>query len=171
MRDHYEDIYRVCHRICNSVADAEDATQEACIKFAKSINSFGFNSSLKTWIYRIATNAALDLLRAKKRHPISSIDELSYETASTAVANNEDEITTRDEVVSALSMLSEEFRVAVVLRDVADLDYSEISEVLKVPIGTVRSRISRGRAAFAEALARNPEAGVDRLTDVENENG
>src|SRR5207244_11281137 len=112
-------------------------------------------SLFTTWLYRVATNAALDELRRRKRRPDPA--EWTEDRPGPAGAGGgspasvESVVAARLDVDAALAGLSPDFRAAVVLRDLCDLDYSEIAEVLDVPIGTVRSRIARGRAAMAAA--------------------
>ena len=128
-------------------------------------------SLFTTWLYRVATNAALDELRRRKRRPVPA--ELTEDrppaagvgsaAPAPAPASVESVVAARLDVDAALAGLSPEFRAAVVLRDLCDLDYSEIADVLDVPIGTVRSRIARGRAAIAEQL-REPAEPPERPT-------
>ncbi|HLJ07520.1 MAG TPA: sigma-70 family RNA polymerase sigma factor, partial [Acidimicrobiia bacterium] len=113
-----------------------------------------------TWLYRVATNAALDELRRRKRRP-DPVELLDERVA--AESGVESAVTARLDVDAALASLGPEFRTAVVLRDLCDLDYAEIADVLDVPIGTVRSRIARGRAAIADRL-REPAAPPERPT-------
>ena len=140
--------------MAGSTRDADDACQEALIKIVRSIPRFDGRSSFGTWAYRIATNASLDELRKRQRRPaLHAVDE---HDRPEAVDPKGDDYTERfaDRLVldDALDSLPEDLRIAVVLRDVADLDYAEIAETLDVPIGTVKSRISRGRAALASHL-------------------
>jgi len=144
----------------NNPEDALDATQEALIAIARGIDRFDGRSAFTTWLYRVATNAALDELRRRNRRPLA-VEELP----EPAEASGVDEVVgARLDVDRALATLPEEFRVAVVLRDLCDLDYAEIAEVLGVPPGTVRSRIARGRAALAATLG-NPEARSTRPSE------
>jgi RNA polymerase sigma-70 factor, ECF subfamily len=152
---HVDRIHAACRRILGNPEDALDATQEAMIAVARGIGRFDNRSAFTTWLYRVATNTALDEGRRKARRP-----RPVYPPAEAAVASPEDAVGTRLDVDAALGDLPEEFRIAVVLRDLCDLDYAEIAEVLGVPAGTVRSRIARGRSALAEALGnrgRTPE--------------
>lgn len=127
---------------------------------ARGINRFDGRSAFSTWVYRVATNAALDELRRRSRRPVLDLLPASSERSSPvdAVAASllDDGVgetaTARVALDRALEELSVAQRAAVVLRDVFDLDYAEIAEVLRVPIGTVRSRIARGRAALAQVL-------------------
>lgn len=154
----YDRCYTVCRRILTSEEDARDAAQEAMIAIARGLAGFDGRSSFSTWCYRVATNAALDELRRRRRRPVPASDrfEESEEGAPQPPAAGRDPVagavTDRLTVERALGKLPEDQRVAVVLRDIADLDYAEIGEVLGLPIGTVRSRIFRGRAALAEEL-------------------
>jgi RNA polymerase sigma-70 factor, ECF subfamily len=153
---HVDRIHAVCRRILGNPEDALDATQEAMIAVARGIGRFDNRSAFTTWLYRVATNAALDEGRRKARRP----RPVDPPAAAAVAASPEDAVGARLDVDAALRDLPEEFRVAVVLRDLCDLDYAEIAEVLGVPPGTVRSRIARGRSALAEALGnrgRTPE--------------
>ena len=152
LRRHYDRIYAVCRRITGNDADAADAAQESMIAIVRAIGRFDGRASFGTWAYRIATNASLDELRRRRRRPVTGLpapDDVAPDPTGEARL---DAVTERDALDAALARLPEEFRVAVVLRDVGDLDYAEIAEVLDVPAGTVRSRISRGRAILVERL-------------------
>jgi RNA polymerase sigma-70 factor (ECF subfamily) len=159
---HTDRVHRVCRRIVVHPDDALDATQEALIAIARGIGRFDGRSAFTTWLYRVATNCALDELRRRKRRPVPT-DSLPEPAAQ--MGSVEDRVGARIDVDTALAALPEEFRVAVVLRDLCDLDYAEIAEVLDVPPGTVRSRIARGRAALAEALG-NPTTIEQRPTEA-----
>jgi len=164
LRRHYDRIHAVCRRVAGSTRDADDACQEALIKIVRSLPRFDGRSSFGTWAYRIATNASLDELRKRERRPaLHAVDE---EHRPEVVDPRADGFAERfpDRLVldDALDQIPEDLRVAVVLRDVADLDYAEIAEALDLPIGTVKSRISRGRAALAAQLRldRDPQSEV-----------
>jgi RNA polymerase sigma-70 factor (ECF subfamily) len=158
---HADRIHAVCRRILGRSDDALDATQEAMIAVARGIARFDGRSAFTTWLYRVATNAALDEARRRSRRP-QPVETLP-ESVSATQAPVEAEVGARVDVDAALARLPEEFRVAVVLRDLCDLDYAEIADVLDVPPGTVRSRIARGRAQLA-ALLGNHGAGAARPT-------
>ena len=160
---HTDRIHVVCRRIVADPDDALDATQEAMISIARGIRRFDGRAAFTTWCYRVATNAALDELRRKRRRPVAVDPTTGPEPIAPGPAI-EDRIGTRLDVDAALAELPEESRVAVVLRDLCDLDYAEIADVLDVPPGTVRSRISRGRALLVERLG-NPEPSSVRQND------
>jgi RNA polymerase sigma-70 factor, ECF subfamily len=157
---HADRIHAVCRRILGDPDDALDATQEAMIAVARGITRFDGTARVSTWIYRVATNAALDELRRRNRRPLPTEGELASGSSRDATGA----VDARLDVDAALASVPEDFRVAVVLRDLCDLDYAEIAAVLNVPIGTVRSRIARGRAAL-EAWFGEPDAGAERLSE------
>jgi RNA polymerase sigma-70 factor (ECF subfamily) len=154
LRRHYDRIHAVCRRIAGGTRDADDACQEALIKIVRNLPRFDGRSSFGTWAYRIATNASLDELRKRQRRPgLHAVDEAHRPETVDPVANvHTERFPDRLLLDDALDQLSDDLRIAVVLRDVADLDYAEIAEVLDVPVGTVKSRISRGRSALATEL-------------------
>ncbi|NQY57572.1 MAG: sigma-70 family RNA polymerase sigma factor [Ilumatobacteraceae bacterium] len=151
LRRHYDRVYAVCRRVVGSQRDADDACQEALIKITRSVPRFDGRSSFGTWAYRIATNAALDELRKRRRRPMPHDDD-NPEVADLRGARNVELVEERLALDEALEQLSDDLRSAVVLRDVVDLDYQEIADTLDIPVGTVKSRIARGRAALANRL-------------------
>jgi RNA polymerase sigma-70 factor (ECF subfamily) len=152
LRRHADRVHAVCRRVLADPEDALDATQEAMIAIARGIGRFDGRSAFTTWLYRVATNAALDEGRRKARRPRPVEVAPGSSADVVATGSPEDAVGARLDVDSALRTLPEEFRVAVVLRDLCDLDYAEIAEITGVPPGTVRSRIARGRAALGDAL-------------------
>ena len=161
---HFDRVRALCRRVMANDADTDDATQEALLAICRGITRFDGRSSFSTWLYRVTTNACLDELRRKGRRPIA----MDAETMpSVAIADRfADDIANRLEIDEALAHLSPDFRAAVVLRDLCQLDYDEIAEVLKIPPGTVRSRIARGRAQLAQVVdnagTRNQLTAYDR---------
>jgi RNA polymerase sigma-70 factor, ECF subfamily len=144
----------VCRRLAGNDADALDATQEALIAIARGIRRFDGRAAFSTWAYRVATNACLDELRRRKRRAVPGLpDDLGVGEVSASASVAIDVLPDRLAIDAALEELPEEFRAAVVLRDLCDLDYAEIAAALGIPPGTVRSRISRGRAQLAQLLA------------------
>jgi len=152
---HVDRVHAICRRILVNPDDALDAAQEALIAIARAVPRFDGRSAFTTWLYRVATNAALDELRRRGRRPTPA--ESLPEPSAAAAASGPEAVGERIDIDAALARIPEEFRVAVVLRDLCDLDYAQIAEVLDVPAGTVRSRIARGRAALAVELG--PPAG------------
>jgi RNA polymerase sigma-70 factor (ECF subfamily) len=154
LRRHYDRIHAICRRIAGASRDADDACQEAMIKIARSIGKFDGRAAFSTWAYRIATTAALDELRRRGRRPVLQGPDRdgALEPADRLSERRIEAVAHREAIDDALAELPEEFRAAVVLRDVLDLDYGEIADVLDVPLGTVKSRIARARAQLAELL-------------------
>ena len=171
-------------------ADGQDALQDALISLARGIRRFDGRSAFSTWSYRVAANACLDELRRRKRRPVpgsvgagglGSDDDGSYGGvvpldgagpgsrgslaggASPLVDGGISAVADRIDVDAAVGRLRADYRAAVVLRDLCDLDYGEIARVLDIPPGTVRSRIARGRAQLADMLG-NPSPAADRPT-------
>ena len=156
-------VFNLVYRMIGDSADAADATQEVFLKAFKGIRGFRHGSSLKTWLYRIAIREALNQRRWFVRHARrqTSIDapdveagEAPFELASTEASPLElcaaHEL--QETVQDALGQVPEVFRSAVVLRDLEGLSYEEVAEVLEVSVGTVKSRIVRGRRALREIL-------------------
>lgn len=169
LRAHQARIHAVCRRITGNDTDAFDATQDALIAIVRGLPNFTGSSRFSTWAYRIATNTCLDELRRRKRRPelglVTDVGETDVDGGSVAAVDAHvpaggagsdqigDAVADRLAIDAALQELAPEFRAAVVLRDLCQLDYAEIAEVLDVPIGTVRSRIARGRGQLADLLA------------------
>ena len=158
LRRHYDRIFAVCRRVTGNDADGADAAQEALMAIVRGLNQFDGRSSFATWTYRVATNASLDELRRRRRRPLTGLAERSDgshdDIVDTDAGVRIDGLGDRLALDQALASLAEEFRVPVVLRDVGDLDYAEIAQVLDIPIGTVKSRIARGRTMLANSLGR-----------------
>lgn len=155
LRLHYDRVHAVCRRIVGTSHDADDAAQDAMIRIVKGLKSFDGRSSFGTWAYRIASNTALDELRRRRRRPMLHVvgdDGEGPEAVDQMAERRVDSVADRLSLDTAIAGLPDDFRTAVVLRDVADLDYGEIAEVLGVPIGTVKSRIARGRSLLADHL-------------------
>lgn len=158
LRDQQERIHAVCRRITGNDADALDATQDAMMAVVRGLPRFDGRARFSTWVYRVATNTCLDELRRRKRRPVVGLPEHDGEVLdipSDGEMAVDDGVATRLDVDAALAELPEEFRAAVVLRDLCQLDYAEISEVLDIPAGTVRSRIARGRRQLADRIIGN----------------
>ena len=158
-------LYSAALRMTRNPADAEDLVQETYLKAYRGFGGFTEGTNLKAWMYRILTNAYINRYRAKQRRPDESdLDEvedlylyrrLGGLEAAAAGRSAEDELfdaLTDDTVKAALEALPEQYRMAVLLADVEGFSYKEIAEILDVPIGTVMSRLHRGRKALQKTL-------------------
>lgn len=157
-------VYNLIYRLMDDPSETPDVVQEVFLKVFRNIGSFRGNSSLKTWIYRISFNEAYNHRRWFTRHKKQEVglekedeDSLGFREVlpdpGRSAFDLVCDIETQAMVEEALTGLNPAFRAAVVLRDIEDLSYEEISEVLQVSLGTVKSRILRGREALKKALA------------------
>jgi len=148
-----------------NAAEAEDLVQETYLRAFRGFEGFQDGTNLKAWLYRILTNTYINIYRAKKRRPeqteLEDVEDLYLYRrlggleAATAGRSAEDELLdyfTEHEVAAAVEELPEQFRLAVLLADVEGFSYKEIAEILDVPIGTVMSRLHRGRKALQKKL-------------------
>jgi RNA polymerase sigma-70 factor (ECF subfamily) len=158
-------LYSAALRMTRNPADAEDLVQETYLKAYRAFGSFQEGTNLKAWLYRILTNTFINTYRARRRRPeqteLDDVEDLYLYRrlggleAVTAGRSAEEEVLehfTEGEVKQALESLPEAFRLAVLLADVEGFSYKEIAEILDVPIGTVMSRLHRGRRALQKAL-------------------
>lgn len=166
MRRHEDRIFAVCLRTLGNREDALDATQETFLTLYRKSRTFRGRSSLATWLYRVAVNVCYDRLRKGRRHPTVPLDDLT-EPADTDTAAAFDTAELRPDVERALAELPPSFRIAVTLFDLEDLPLDEISQILDIPVGTVKSRIYRGRRLLADAL-RNFRAPADHPSDEDH---
>jgi len=169
LREHQPQIHAICRRITGNDADALDATQDALIAVVRGLGRFDGRSRFSTWVYRVTTNTCLDELRRRRRRPVVGLGDdtgAGAEVVDAASSAATDQVNDRLLLDAALATLPDEFRAAVVLRDLCQLDYAEIAEVLEVPAGTVRSRIARGRAQLADRLAGNQTMPSERPTSA-----
>lgn len=158
LRRHHDRVRAVAARIAGNHADAADATQEALIAIVRGLPRFDGRSTFTTWLYRVTTNACLDELRRRRRRPIPTLDGADAPPAR-GVESGDGRVVDRMVVDAALLRLPDDFRIPVILRDLADLDYAEIADVLDVPVGTVKSRIARGRAQLAASIGNRSAPG------------
>ena len=158
-------LYTAALRMTRNPADAEDLVQETYLKAYRAFAGFQEGTNLKAWLYKILTNTFINSYRAKKRRPdesdIEDVEDLYLYRrlggleAATAGRSAEEEVLdhfTDDDVKAALEALPDQFRIAVLLADVEGFSYKEIAEIVDVPIGTVMSRLHRGRKALQKAL-------------------
>jgi RNA polymerase sigma-70 factor (ECF subfamily) len=151
-RDHGRFLYNVAYRLAGSDADAQDLVQESLIRIRRGLETFT-PGSLEAWLARIVTNVFLDEVRRKRRRPTVALPEQPDVVLPPTAAADEASVALSDEVQRALAALPEEFRTAVVLSDVVGLSYDEIAGTQGIPVGTVRSRIHRGRRLLRAALS------------------
>ena len=158
-------LYSAALRMTHNPSDAEDLVQETYLRAYRGFGGFEAGTNLRAWLYRILTNTYINSYRAKQRRPDErQLDEvedfylyrrLGAVEEAMAARSAEDELMdlfTDDEVKAALDSLPEQFRIAVYLADVESFSYKEIAEILDIPIGTVMSRLHRGRKAMQKAL-------------------
>jgi len=161
-------LYSAALRMTRKPADAEDLVQETYLKAYRSYGSFREGTNLRAWLYRILTNTYINSYRTAQRRPettdVEDVEDLYLYrrlAESGGERSAEDEALDRftdEDVKKALEALPEAFRMAVLLADVEGFSYKEISEITDVPIGTVMSRIHRGRRALQKALHNVAEA-------------
>jgi RNA polymerase sigma-70 factor (ECF subfamily) len=148
--------------MCHNDADALDLTQSTFLKALEALPRFEHRARFYTWVFRIAVNLTLSHRRKQGRRRTHSLErpagQRDGDVEPTVPARQEDvsegleQSELRDRLARALDQLDDEFRVAVVLKDIEHMDYAAIAEVLDVPVGTVKSRIHRGRMALRELL-------------------
>lgn len=177
IEDAYEDliaryqqpVYGIAYRLLGNPADASDVVQEVFLKVFRGVGSFREHSSLRTWMYRIAVNEAHNHHRWFNRHcrrevPMEEGAERSAALESAAHPGRSPfdhalESENRTLIEQALANINPVFRTAVVLRDIENLSYEEIAEILQVSMGTVKSRILRGREALRRELTQRADPG------------
>jgi RNA polymerase sigma-70 factor, ECF subfamily len=164
VRRHERRMFAVAVRMLGREEDALDATQDAFLTVYRKLEQFRGESAFSTWLHRITVNACYDVLRKRARQPmlhLATDDDREHEPGppvedhAAAVAGGLD-------AQRALEQLPPDFRAVLVLADVQDLSYEEVAEILGVPIGTVRSRLHRGRLALGKAMGLSPESTTRR---------
>jgi RNA polymerase sigma-70 factor (ECF subfamily) len=158
-------LYSAALRLTRNPSDAEDLVQETYLKAYRAFGTFEAGTNLRAWLYRILTNTFINTYRAKKRRPDETeLDEvedlylyrrLGGLEAASASRSAEDELVdwfSEQEVKDAVEALPEQFRMAVLLADVEGFSYKEIASILDIPIGTVMSRLHRGRKSLQRQL-------------------
>ena len=148
-------VYNLCFRILGDPEEAADASQDTFLAALRKLHTFRGDSAFTTWLHRVTINTCYDSLRQKRRRPLLQIvrDEDDERTETSLPApDHADQVVFSVDVARALLDVPEEFRVVLVLADVQDLPYDEIARVLEIPVGTVKSRVFRGRAALGRAL-------------------
>lgn len=163
VKQHQVVAYNVALRILGNPEDAQDAAQEALIKVFKSLGSFKAEAQFSTWLYRIVVNTCNDYLRRERRHTHFSLDQ-QLETDDGSIGRDvpdesmapervHEKRVLQEKVQTAIQALPEQQRTVVVLRDIEGMSYEVIASMLDLPVGTVKSRINRGRDALRQLLA------------------
>ena len=158
VRLHEKKIYNLCLRMCGDCEDAAEAAQDTFLALWRGLDSFREEAALSTWLYRLASNACIDLLRRNKRtvDGVSLDDEEQHFEISDRAPTPEQHVErqeTQKLVGEALAALPPDYRQVLVLRELHQLSYAEISEVTALELGTVKSRINRARALLRNYLA------------------
>jgi RNA polymerase sigma-70 factor (ECF subfamily) len=163
--EHMPSLYSAALRMSRNPADAEDLVQETYLKAYRAFDTFAEGTNLKAWMYRILTNTYINRYRAKKRRPeetdLEDVEDfylyrrlggLEEARMSRSAEDELMDMFSETEVKEALEALPEQFRLAVLLADVEGFSYKEIAEILEIPMGTVMSRLHRGRKALQKRL-------------------
>jgi RNA polymerase sigma-70 factor, ECF subfamily len=184
--EHLPSLYSGAYRMTHNKADAEDLVQETYLKAYRSFHGFEAGTNLRAWLFRIMTNTYINMYRQRQRRPdqqeLDNIEDLFLyrriggQEAAKLSRTTEDEVLdhfTESEVSDAVKSLPDTFRIPVLLADVEGFSYKEIAELLEIPIGTVMSRLHRGRKAlqkqlFNFAVDRGLTAPID-LSEAEQE--
>jgi RNA polymerase sigma-70 factor (ECF subfamily) len=158
-------LYSAALRMTRNPADAEDLVQETYLRAYRGFGGFKDGTNLKAWLYKILTNTYINIYRAKKRRPqetdFDDVEEFSLYRRMGGIEAADTERTPETEVLDAmpdevvkeaLESLPEQFRMAVLLADVEGFSYKEIAEIMDVPVGTVMSRLHRGRKQLQKRL-------------------
>lgn len=167
---HERFVYNVVYRMLPNKEDAEDISQEVFIKAYKYIGKFDGKASFSTWIYKIAVNTCIDEIRKRKgKETISMNNEIEGEEGAFVKEFADSGISVEEEVIAkegfaaiknAIDNLSEEHKTVITLRDLEGLSYTEIAEITDSSMGTVKSRLARGRKALKDIIAKDREQKV-----------
>jgi RNA polymerase sigma-70 factor (ECF subfamily) len=149
---HLKRLLAAAYRMTGNAADAEDLVQETLLRAYRAFDRYTPGTNCRAWLYTILHRVRTDALRKRGRSPAT----VDLEGEGPPVAGGQDGTLERRDLETLLRALPENFRTAVILRDLEELSYEEIAGVLEVPIGTVMSRIHRGRALIRAALQENP---------------
>ena len=149
-------VFRLALRMCGNEADADEVAQEAFLSAWKGLPNFRGESRFSTWLYQLTTHAAIDLLRREKRQAAAEdIDEITAADDGPSPQQQVERTETQREIRSALMQLPEEYRQVLLLRFMQELSYEEIGRALKLPVGTVKSRLNRAKAQLKDILSRS----------------
>jgi RNA polymerase sigma-70 factor, ECF subfamily len=169
MTRHERRIYGLCFRILGNREDAEDATQEAFIGALRRAGSFRGDAAFSTWLYRIAVNAATDQARRRGRARTTPLETEDTGQTVAAVGDPSGAVATALTVQAALGAVPEDFRVALIVCDLYGFGHAQAAEILGIPLGTVKSRVFRGRLALGEQLAEQRDPAGTQATVATSE--
>ena len=151
-----DQVFRLALRMCGNEADADEVAQEAFLSAWKALPNFRGDSQFSTWLYQLTSHAAIDLMRRKKRQiAAEDITEVSAPDPAPGPQQQAEQSETRQAVRDAMAQLSPEYRQIVVLRFLQELSYEEIGAVLKLPPGTVKSRLNRAKSQLKDILSKS----------------
>lgn len=157
VRRHERRVYNLALRMTGREEDARDATQDAFLSALRKLHTFRGEAAFTTWMHRVTVNACYDLLRKRQRAPLSleasHADEGRPSRPEPASPGHAERVELAIDVRRALLQVPEEFRAVLLLCDVQDLSYEDAAAALGVPVGTVKSRLHRGRVALGRLLA------------------
>jgi RNA polymerase sigma-70 factor (ECF subfamily) len=158
VRRHQHRVYSVCLRMLGDADAAADVAQDTFIAVLRKLDGFRGDAAFTTWLHRVVVNACYDELRRTRRRPMLHVlaDDGPEHEAGPPAPDHAEEVAGTHDAAAAIASIPEEFRMAVVLADVHDMAYEQISKVLDVPVGTVKSRVHRGRLALAATLGIDP---------------
>lgn len=159
-------VYRTALMILKNEADAEDASQDIFLNIYKSLHKWKGNSALSTWIYRITHNVCIDIIRKRKRNDASPLTTYNDDGEENILPVIDEQADVEEKVIqksaygvlyAAIDRLPGKYREVIIFREINNLSYEEISKILSLPQGTVKSRIKRGREALKNLLLENKE--------------
>ena len=168
-------VFALTRRMCKNPADAEEAAQETFLAAWQGLKFFRGESSFSTWLYRLASNACVDLLRKEGRHQAAAGPSLNDEEVLLEIQDEApsphalaEQAELKEQIEAGLAALPEEYREVLILREIHQQSYDEISEILSLDLGTVKSRINRGRKRLRKFLL---ESGNFSVIDSSKESG
>lgn len=176
MRPHIDSVRRFAFSFCGSWSDADDLAQEVLLKAYRSIGAFEGRSSLSTWLYTLARSVFIDSRRGRQGRSREREQDLDDQLVAEDGDSQEQLLVQKDEVERlwrAVRALDHEFRIPVVLCDIEGMSYEQVASIEGVPIGTIRSRLSRARGKLAELLRRasSGESGTHAVETSSNSTG
>jgi len=169
---HERRVYNLALRMTGREEDARDATQDAFLTALRKLSSFRGEAAFTTWLHRVTVNACYDLLRKRQRAPLLDRGhEERPEPEPPPAPDHADDAVTSMDVQRALLQVPPDYRAVMILHDVQDLPQEEVAAILGIPIGTVKSRLHRGRITLARALGVEPGRGGTRERPALGESG